>query len=487
MVKVSKSFLKSSTIYTLAGALPMASAILLLPLYILYLPTEVYGALGICLASAAIVQVITAYSFDSSLYIHYHELKAEPQKLQSFISSSFIFMLAWGVALIAVLGMAGQLIFTTVLSEEGFSFFPYGFMSVGIGVFQALFKVHGNLLQTREKPEAFLWSNVVSFTIIAVTTFVGLKLFPGTLIGPLGGRLMAALLSALWSLFRVFREFGFHFKSPWQYTSVRFNAFTFIYQIQQWVINYLDRFIILFFIPASAMSLVGVYEFAIKCLAPVELLLNGLNASVFPQVIKLIGRQEGSKSSSPEINRYFYGQVSVMMLVICLSIIFLPLLADLFIRKSNYREALEYIPYIAVTFVLRSIRLYFVLPYNILKKMQRLTMINFAVSFLKIILMILMITKWGIFGIIISSALTYAVEIIFLWYFLRRDYAMKFNGLKLVAGPLLLLLVVVMTEPFIPDEYITAGHLSYGVICASLLWFLYRHEFKMINFKTFLK
>jgi O-antigen/teichoic acid export membrane protein len=310
-------------------------------------------------------------------------------------------MLMLGLVVAIAISMGGQLIFAYILPNSTLSFYPYGLIAAGVGIFQAIFKVHGNLLQTREKPETFFWSNVSSFGVIAITTIVGLKLFPGTLIGPLGGRLLAAFLSASWALTRVFREFGVHLQSPWKDTSRSFNAYTFFYQLQQWVINYVDRFIILFFMPVAAISTVGIYEFAIKCLAPVELLMSGLNASMFPQVVKRINGQEGAKSSSPEINRYFYGQISVIMLAICCSIIFLPWVVDWFIQKSNYKEALRYVPYLAIIFILRSMRLYFVLPYNVLKKMKQLTMLNFFVSLFKIGLMIVLVIKWQIFWVIV--------------------------------------------------------------------------------------
>lgn len=459
----------------------MASAIILLPFYIAYLPTEVYGVLSICLAFSIFIQILVTYSFDSSIYIHYHELRSDPQKLSSFISSAFIFMLILGLIVCSILSLAGPPVFNLVLDDTTLSFYPYGFVSVGIGVFQAIFKVHAHLLQTQEKPVPFFWSNVISFGIIAVTTIVGLKLFPGTLVGPLGGRLLATLLSALWVFFSVFREYGIHFKSPWQTTSFSFNAYMFVYQLQQWVINYIDRFIILVFMPVAAVSTVGLYEFAIKCLAPVELLQNGLNASVFPRVIKLINKQEGAKSSTPDINRYFYGQLSVIMLAICFSIIVLPWLVEWFIQKSDFAKALRYVPYLAVIFILRAMRLYFVLPYNILKKMRELTVINFTVSLIKIGLTIVLILQWHLFGVIISSALAYGIEMILLWYYLKESYTMKFNAFKLMIGPLLLFFLIVLVEPFYGTNHATLVHLGYGAICALLLWFAYRNEIKVLE------
>ena len=56
------------------------------------------------------------------------------------------------------------------------------------GAFQALLKVHSSLLQSREKPETFFWSNVLSFTMIASFTIIGLELYPNSLMGPVVGK-----------------------------------------------------------------------------------------------------------------------------------------------------------------------------------------------------------------------------------------------------------------------------------------------------------
>ncbi|HEY3404633.1 MAG TPA: lipopolysaccharide biosynthesis protein [Ohtaekwangia sp.] len=478
---ISKRFIKSSLIYTLAGALPMASAIVLIPFYIKYLPTEVYGALAICLAFSAFVQIVVTYSFDSSLYIHYHELKHTPEKLAPYISSAFIFILALGTLAGIFFSITGQLIFAWLLPESDFSFYPYGLVSVGVGVFQSVFKVYGHLLQTREKPETFLWANVTSFSVVAITTIVGLQLFPGSLLGPLGGRLLANSGSAVWVLFRVFREYGFHFKSPWQNTSFSFNAYTYLYQLQQWVVNYADRFVILFALPVAAVSTVGIYELAIKCLAPVELLLNGLNASINPQIVKAISQQEPPKTSTPEINRYSYGLVSVIMLAVTVAILIMPWLVDWFITKTDYSRAIPYLPYIAAIFIFKAMRLYFILPYSVLKKMNNLTAINLFVSLLKIVLMLWFIRKWELYGVIMSSALAYFIEMILLWYYLKDHYIIRFNFFKLIAGPLALFCLILIVEPMLGNVYPALIHFVYVGLCVMLLWFLYRNELKFLD------
>lgn len=459
----------------------MASAIILLPFYIKYLPTESYGAFAICLSFSALIQILTTYSFDSALYIYFHELKNDRVKLSQVVSSSFNFMVLLGLALVVISFVLGNLVFSLFASKSSLSFFPYGFVSVGIGISQALFKVHGNLLQTREKPTPFLWSNLVVFTIIAATTIVGLTLFPNSLVGPLTGRLLAFGLAACWALLRIYREFGFHLSSPWIYTSAGFNAYTFVYQLQQWVINYFDRFIILFFMPTTALASVGIYDFAVKCLVPIELLLNGLNASIFPKVIQLIGKQSEVKTSSPEINRYFYGQISVIMLISTAAVLILPLGMSFFQLKGGYLSALQYIPYLAPLFILRSIRLYFVLPLNTLKRSRQLTQTSFLVSVVKILAMYFLISQFGLMGIMGAAGIAYGIELVLLWLTLKPYYVIKANAFKLLIAPITLMTVSLVGEIITPQSLSDWLHASLFLISVAFLMIAYRNELPLLK------
>jgi len=285
---------------------------------------------------------------------------------------------------------------------------------------------------------------------------------------------------AAWALVRVFRQYGIHVQSPWRMTSPSFNAFTFVYQLMQWGINSLDRFLILFFMPLTALSSVGIYDIAIKCLVPVDLMLNGLNASVNPQVIKRLNR-DGIKGTTQEINRYYYGVVSVILLAICATILVVPPGIDLFVHKTGYAEAVKYIPYVAVLYVFKAIRVYFVLPFSVLKKMRRITVLSFIINLVKIGFMALLIPGWQLYGVIAASLLAFMVEVALLWYYLREDYRIRFNSFKLMIGPCLVVLMILVAEPLIGMQMPLLTHIVYGLITVGLLWFAYRNELKTLD------
>ncbi len=461
--------------------LPMASAIIYLPLYIHHFSTEVYGALTVYMVFTLLVQIIVTFSFDTSVYIHYHELKGDKKKLAVFISSAFIFMMLIGVVLSLVLTVSGTFIFNIVLPDQNISFYPYGLASVGTGICLSIFRVHSSLLQSREKPETFFWSNVLSFSLITIFIVIGLQLYPNSLAGPIFGRLLGAIIPCIWALFRIFREFGFHFDFTWLRNSFSFNAYTFIYQLQQWFINQFDRILMLFFL---ALSDVGIYDLAIKCLIPVELLMNGLHTSFYPRVVSTVMAQS-DKQSSPDINRYYHGLTAIVMILISGSVLFLPWIIENFISKPKYHEAIQYIPYLGLIYLFRTMRLYFSAPYGILKYTKPLPLIYLVVSALKIIILIVLVRELRVYGVIIASLVSAVVEVILLRTGMKGIFQFKFNIFKIIVAPLVLLLVIIILEPLIGNVYPIETHLFYLLSCAGLLWWAYRNEIQLLNpFRT---
>jgi len=457
--------------------LPMASAIILLPLYIHNLSTELYGALTIYMVFTLLVQITVTFSFDSSVFIHFHELKGDRKKLSVFISSAFIFMLLLSVVVGLFLSVTGGLIFHLVLPDKNISFYPFGLASVGAGIFQAVFKVHNSLLQSREKPETFFWSNVLSFSLIAICIIIGLHYYPNSLVGPVMGRLAGTVIPFLWVMFRIFREFGFQYDFTWLKSSFGFNTYTFIYQLQQWVINQFDRILMLFFLPLAD---VGIYDFAIKCLIPIELLMNSLHSTIYPRVVSAVMAQD-KKQSTPEINRYYYGLTAVVMLLVCGSILAMPWAIETFVKKDSYHAVIQYIPYLAVIYFFRTMRLYFSVPYGILKYTKPLPVIYLIVSGLKIVLIVLMIGRASIYGIIAASLISSVIEIVLLRTNLTKMFRFDFNIFKMLVAPLILLAVIFVLEPLAGIHHPYTVHLFYAASCGGLLWWAYRNEIGLIN------
>lgn len=486
MVRISRSFLKGSLIYTLVGALPMASAVLLLPFYMDQLTMADFGALSIFLTLSLLVQLLVTYSYDTSIFVHYHEFKNDSTKLASFVSSAFCLMLLVGGTLFVVLAVAGDWLSVLLFDNRNFSFFPNGWLAIMGGILQAIVKVHSSLVQTREKQETYFWSNLLLFIGIASFTLAGLYIFPSTLIGPLGGRALALVFAAGWVVFRIVREYGVQLNFKVLGESFYFNLYTFIYQLQQWVINYFDRVLMLLYLPLSS---VGIYDFAIKCLVGVELFMNGLHSSFVPKVMKvLVGQQ--LKESVPATNRYYHGFIAVMMLAVCGAILVVPIAIDwlsTYLGRPAYKLSIVLIPYIGILFLLRSIRLYFGLPYMILKYTKPLPVIYSVVASVKIGGVILFAEWLGVMGVILASALSFMLELVLVYAFSKNRFNFNFNPYKILFAPLTLLALIFLSEYMLTNVEDTLRHVGYCVLCVVILWFIYRTDLKSIKMFDLIK
>jgi O-antigen/teichoic acid export membrane protein len=453
----------------------MASAIILLPFYS-KLPVEIFGALSIYFSVSLLVQIFVTYSFDSSLYINYHDYKQDPKKLGIFISSAFIFILLLSFVSGLSLAFLGNWIFSSLFKEEEIVFYPFGLLSVATGIFQALLKVNNSLLQTQQKPVLFLWSNVLSFSLIAGLTIAGLFLFPESLWGPIGGKLIATLISAAWVLSFIFNQFGFHFNWQLLKTTFSFNNTSVIYQLQQWFINYYDRFFLLLFISIGSL---GVYDLALKCMLAIEFVLTGLNSSFYPKVLGVVALQK-EKHNTIETNRYYHGLTAVAMLLVSASIFVFPMVIEFVFTKPGYQQAIPILPFAAVIYLFRSMRLFVAFPYAALKYSRPLPFYYLIILIVKIGAMFILINRFGVYGAIASTWISYLAEIVILYWGVKDKFVFKINTAKMIIAPVLLAMLIMVMEPLLGVDYPYGVHGFYVLVALAMLGWVYRLEIKKL-------
>jgi len=398
-----------------------------------------------------LVQIFVTYSFDTSIYNYYHDYKKDNDKLSVFVSSVFSFILLVSLATSITLFLLGNWIFEKVYREIQLSFYPYGILSVATGIFQAVFKVNSSLLQTQEKAGSFLRFNLLSFSLIAGLTVLGLYLFPNNLIGPIGGRLLAVGISGIWVLGSIYKEFGFHFDFTLIKSTFGFNHPSLLYQLMMWANLTFDRYILA---PFTNVAVVGIYDFAAKCLTAIEFVLGGLYNSFFPKVLGITALQT-EKKATVEINRYYNGLTAVTIALVTLCVFGMPIVLQWIVRwfgKPQYLDVIQWMPYIAITYLLRSMRYYVAMPYAALKYSKPLPLFYLAIVSTKVFAMILLIPRYGIQGVIIATWIGYVVEVLILYLGVKNKFEIHFNIFKLVIAPTVMALVIGIIESSASSE-----------------------------------
>ena len=121
---ISKQFFKSSIIYSLIGALPYVSGIILIPFFTNHLTPQQFGVNVIYFSMIALFQVVAGFSMEAFIGIYYFEFKDNARRLRELIGMILIFSFTLGGAL---------LLFSSIFGPAAFRALPHRLPTPGIG------------------------------------------------------------------------------------------------------------------------------------------------------------------------------------------------------------------------------------------------------------------------------------------------------------------------------------------------------------------
>src|SRR5688500_10218881 len=99
---ISGKFIKSSMLYTIGGAMPMASGLVLLPFYTNMLTIETYGILMLYVVFSLFMQSITSYALDAYLGVRYIDTQHDQAATKKMVGAIAGLLLVIGGGVILV-------------------------------------------------------------------------------------------------------------------------------------------------------------------------------------------------------------------------------------------------------------------------------------------------------------------------------------------------------------------------------------------------
>jgi O-antigen/teichoic acid export membrane protein len=477
---ISKKFLKSSFTYTFVGALPLASQIFLLPVISKYLSLSDFGYLALYTSITAFMQIIMTFGFDTTITTFYYEYYKDHKRLSVFLSTVFISLLAIGLGSIVFFLIAGPFVFD-LFKDEGFRFFPYGLMSIFIAFFNSFFRVYTVLLINEQKPERFFWLNIINFGLTIVVTATGLYFFPFQLAGPMMGRLLPSLISFLTAAFVIFTAYGYQLDRGIAKQYIAFNVYLLGGALANWLVYYADRFIIKIFMTSRE---VGIYHFALQCASIIDIVIGALLNAVNPTIFKIWSNKK--EYSAMEVNRYHNSLTAVTILLIALTIFFVPILTPVFISNKQFYAALPYIPIICLSVLPRVLGNMYIAVIYFEKRTKMLPQFIIVSGVAQLGIGVVLINFFKLDG---ASWMTFVTKIIYdayLIYSTRNLFSLQYNKLKILVLPLIYITLVVISSQFLPYSYSNLFHFLELVITSAIILFIYKKEIIML-LKTYLK
>jgi len=268
-------------------------------------------------------------------------------------------------------------------------------------------------------------------------------------------------------------EYGFKVKMDLIRPVLDFCVPVFIYSILVWVVNNIDRFVILHFIPDT--SFVGIFDIAVKITLFIEILQMGLMNTINPKIYA-IWKDQNLRESSLEVNRYYNGFTAMTLLVIPVILIAIPVLLPLVIKKPIYYQSLVYLPVLCLGFVTRCWFYMFLAPIYFFKKTRILPKIFLLSAIIQIVSSILLVKYFGIMGAVWANFIIKPVQAFLLFTEARKIFRFNVNRWKVLYLPVIFIIMGIISEVIATGQ--TRVILETGQFCLTVLLviLIYRRE-----------
>jgi O-antigen/teichoic acid export membrane protein len=470
----SKGFIKSSFIYTFVGALPYASGFLLLPWFTQYLTPAQFGINALYISLMYLMQIFATFGFDMSAGVMYYDYRDNAARLRKYLGTVFVLLFICGILSLLFFSFGGFWVLTKILGSEGFiELLPYGLITIVSAMFNSVFKTYSNLLIYQQRPMRFLWINISNFIITIAGSLILLYLFPQTLYGPIFGRLIPAVVSAGISLVFIAKESELKLHVEFVKKIISFTSPLFIYALLTWVISYIDRFIIMGFIKDPV--LVGIFDFAVKLVLFLDLIMTGLVNTINPKVYS-IWQRDNLKRSTPEVNRYYSGLTAFFLVLVPLFVLVAPMLIPIVIHKAIYFQAFRYIAILSAGYMTRVWFFMYLAPIMFFKKTKVLPRVFLFSAIFEVGTGMLMVSYFGLQGAVWTFFLVKPFQAFLLYLDSRKVFEFSFNRFKIIWLPVIFIAVVITSEMLTPSSYRFIVECGQLVVALFLVWFTYRKE-----------
>ncbi len=468
-----KHIVKSAFFITVGGALPLIASVLLLIPYTDNLNTGDYGALAIYISFALLVQILMNYGIDSYLSVHYYDYHDNPQKLRTFLAEITGGLLMYGLLLTAGLSLLSWLIFPLIFSDGNISFWPYGFMSILTGFFNAWFRMYVNIQVFADRARKYFWFGVFNLVVTVGISAWLVYTNPFTLVGPMWGRLLSGVCIFLLTFGFGLSEFGIRLAKGILREVKKYSTPIVIFSLLTWVLGYINNYILNGLATAED---VGVFDFALKCTLVIEYAGIGLLGTINPRIYQM-WKKNGNIESTPEENRYYHAFSAVNILIIAINVCMLPLLIRLFVRNADYYDSIQLLPILCASFVFKGLYGMLVNPVFYFKHTKVLPRVLFISAVIQVVAGIIMIKYFGIWGAVWSYFLVRPIQVLVLWWEVKTIFSFKFNAVKMIWMPVLQAAIIIGMFYWNPVNAWLAP-VSQLVLAVLLILIVFRNELK---------
>jgi len=416
-----KNTLSSIFWFSLLGFLRPAVSIFLLPLYLLRLTPEDYGVITMVGVITGIIGLIVNFRLDTAARTFYFDYNENEKLLWQYLSQIFSIVLTIGIFIFLLFQIVGAPLYQLVFDSEEILFHPYGEIALATILLNACSTIYFIYLKNKVMLKTFFAYSIFSVLLtIALQAFFILQL-DMTILGVLWGSFIPTALVFLMIVFNNTKLLTL--KISWEKIkpSILFGLplipFSFLYAFE----NQFDKIMLERYI---SLEQVGIYGILVGFVGLSKLLLSALDNGIRPFLYQSLKNNNKETTATVDL----YNSIYIFTGLLALSGVIM-IGANLHLITDNYKylEIRTYIVWAAIA----TIPLFFIRFLNLIlvfyKKSGELTKSAFIKTIFMIVLMVILIPKYGIYGAIVSISVSQIIN-----FFLFRRVVQKTDSPKIL-------------------------------------------------------
>jgi O-antigen/teichoic acid export membrane protein len=422
---VAQRLVRGSTIYALTNFGLRAMNFLLIALYTRHLTPGDYGIISLAEISGAAVASVTSLGLDASLRRLFFSYKSDATLVRAYVSSVLRFGIAFTLSVLFVVLTLGPAVVHRLAPGFVVPFFPYLALAVTSACMLQLLDYFFGLYQVQEKPRSFAELSLLLFVLTAVCVVALVVVHPlgarGMLLGKLIGATLSLLIAA--TLLRHWLTGGI----KWEYVRETLHLALPIVPHQLLALGLImaDRFILEHYRPLAE---VGIYSLAYTFGMVMYLVTASLSQAWSPIFYDLAAQGDQNK---PTLARIVSAVITVLTIIACLG----ACISHDFLRfflDARYGSAAPLIPWIIGGYLFHALFTLFHVSAFQARKSQFIWLASMTAFVANIVLNLLWVPRWGMFGAAWATVVGYAVEALMMYFYAQRVFKLPYKGWRMV-------------------------------------------------------
>lgn len=388
--------IKASLTYSIAGFAPLAIGMIMLPIYTRFLRPSDYGLLELLDATRTVFSMLVGARYTESLLFFYGRAKTRADQ-ESTVST-----VIWGSLLLAAVATLLGWIYAPMLAafvlQQSADVLDLRIVLLTFGLSLPI-EASMAWLRALDLAREYLLLSLVRLLLSLGAAVVCLNIFSDKVQGVLVGNLLVTAMIMVYLMARFVTTHTGRFEWPRFVVQLRFGFLLTATGAAVFVIHFGDRF---FLQRYTSLAEVGLYGLAYKCGMVVSVVQAAFSQYWGAQMYQVLATTEGLQRFR-RIHTYLILTLSYVAILVSGSAgpifhVFVP---------SAYRAAAAYVPWIALTYVVRAHGDYFRSALYVEGMPGTDTAINTVASVICVLLYRLLIPRYGPYGAVLATVITF--------------------------------------------------------------------------------